>query len=73
MNNLFKKDSIFQWSQSCEEAFTLLKKAFCEIVTLLFPNLSKQFILDIDASDFGIGAVLSIKNQSNIEQPIAYY
>ena len=50
-----------------------MKKEFCEIVTLSFPNFSKPFILDTDASDFGIGAVLSQRNQSNIEQPIAYY
>ena len=70
---LLHKDSTFQWSLSCEKAFTRLKKEFCEIVTLSFPNCSKPFILDTDASDFGIGAVLSQRNQSNIAQPIVYY
>ena len=64
---------MFQWSQSCDEAFTRLKIAFCEIVTLSFVYCSKPFILDTNASDFGIGAVLSQRNQSNIKQPIVYY
>ena len=73
MNKLLQKDSIVQVSQSCEEGFTRLKKAFCELVTLAFPNFSKPFILDTDESDFGIGALLSQRNQSNIAQPIVYY
>ena len=48
-------------------------RLFCEIVTLAFPNFSKPFILDTDASDMGIGVVLSQLNKSNVEQPVAYY
>ena len=70
MNKLLQKDSTRR-SQSCEEAFTRLKNAFFEIVTLSFPNFSKPLIFDTDASDFGIGAVLSQRNQTNVEQPIA--
>lgn len=73
LNKLLQKDQIFQWSPACEEAFQTLKKAFCEIVTLAYPNFAVPFIVDTDASDFGIGAVLSQKNSANIEQPIAYY
>ena len=46
---------------------------FCKIVTLAFPDFSKPFILDTDASDVGIGKVLSQLNKSNVEQPVAYY
>ena len=57
----------------CEEAFKTLKKAFIEVVTLVYPDLSKPFIVDTDASDVGIGAVLYQLTISNVEQPLAYY
>ena len=59
--------------QSCEDAFKALKKALLEVVTLAYPDFSKPFIVDTDASDVGIGAVLSQLNNSNVEQPLAYY
>ena len=64
---------MFQWNETCEQAFNSLKKAFCEIVTLKFPNFSRPFIFDTDASDVGIGAVLFQLNKVNVEQPVGYY
>ena len=57
----------------CEEAFKTLKKAFIEVVPLAYPDFSKPFIVDTDASDVEIGAVLSHLNISNVKQPLAYY
>ena len=73
LNKLLQKNKHFQWSGECEEAFVSLKKAFCEVVTLAYPNFSKEFTVDTDASDFGIGAVISQLNQNGVEQPIGYY
>ena len=42
-------------------------------LTLVYPDLSKLFIVDTDPSDVGIGAVLSQLNKSNVKQPLAYY
>ena len=39
---------------------------------MAFPNYSKPFILDTDASDAGIGAVLSQLDDNSREQVIAY-
>ena len=73
LKKLLQKDHLFQWNEACEQAFNSLKKAFCEIVTLMFLNCSRPFIVDTDASDVGIGAVLSQLNEMNVEQPIGYY
>ena len=72
-NKLLENDSSFQWTAQCEDAMTAIKKAFCEVVTLAYPDFQKQFIVDTDASDYGIGAVLSQQNQFNVEQPVSYY
>ena len=73
LNKLLQKDHTFHWSSLCEESFTLLKKAFSDVVTLAYPNFSKPFIVDTDASDVGIGAVLSQLNTANVEQPVCYF
>ena len=57
-NKLLQNDSSFQWTAEVEDAMTALKKAFCEVVTLAYPDFQKQFIVDKDASDYGIGHVL---------------
>ena len=59
LNKLLQKNNSFWWAVECEDAFKTLKKAILEVVTFAYPDFSKPFIVDIDASDVGIGAVLS--------------
>jgi len=61
-----------KWNSSCEEAFQKLKAALQEspIIKVAEPDL--PFILQTDASDRGIGAVLSQKDTEGIEHPVAY-
>jgi len=49
-----------------------LKKALLEATTLVFPIPGTQCILDTDASDVAVGAVLS-QMIDGVERPIAFY
>ena len=44
----------------------------CSPPILCYPNYSKPFLLDTDASDSGIGAVLSQLDDDGNEQVVAY-
>jgi hypothetical protein len=49
----------FQWSDSTLMAFEKLKEAMTTTPVLSFPDFSKEFVVEIDACDTSIGAVLS--------------
>ncbi|XP_061740923.1 uncharacterized protein LOC133541492 [Nerophis ophidion] len=56
---VFRKLSSADWTLECSEAFRKLKQALLENATLAHPDFSKPFLLSIDASSNGLGAVLS--------------
>ena len=71
LTHLTKKGVTFDWTVHCEESFQFLKKALCQSPILAYPRPDHQFILDTDASNNGIGAVLS-QVQDGTEKVIAY-
>ena len=62
----------FQWTPACQERFNQLKKALTEAPVLAYPDYSKLFILETDASLKGLGTVLSQKGDDNKVRVIAY-
>jgi hypothetical protein len=58
LTELLKKGTMFLWTDSCETSFQLLKKALVSSHVLALPNFSKPFVVETDAFDTGIGAVL---------------
>ena len=54
---LLNKDK-FQWNTKVEAAFLTLKKAITQALVLALPNFSKTFVVETDACDVGVGAVL---------------
>ena len=72
LTRLTEKDVKFAWSSECEEAFQKLKNCLVNTPILVYPDLTKPFILDTDASGVGIGAVLS-QLQGGKERVVAYY
>ena len=71
LSRLTRKDVPFNWSSECQSSFEILRKALCEAPILAYPLPEGQFILDTDASNIGIGSVLSLF-QNGKEQVIAY-
>ena len=73
LNELLQKDTEFQWTEECSNAFNTLRKHLTsEPIVLKFPDFSKQFILYTDASDYAIGYVFGQKDDDNKEHVIAY-
>ena len=71
LHQLTQKSTKFLWTQQCQDAFQKLKKRFTEAPILAFPHFDAPFILYTDASDYGIGSVLSQKIDG-AERVIAY-
>ena len=67
-----KKSASFKWTEDCQQAFDKLRHLLVSPPILVFPDSSKPFILDTDASDFGIGAVLSQVDDDGQERVVAY-
>ena len=61
----------FKWSHDCGLAFRTLKEKLVSAPVLAFPCFEQKFVLDCDASDYGLGAVIS-QRQDETEQVIAY-
>lgn len=60
-----------KWTDSCKNAFQALKTALTNAPVLAFADFSKSFILDIDASHQGLGAVLSQEHGSKC-RPVVF-
>ncbi|KAJ8389317.1 hypothetical protein AAFF_G00121820 [Aldrovandia affinis] len=59
LHQLTEKRQRFTWSPASLNAFDHLHKALITTPILLIPDLTKPFLLDTDASNNGVGAVLS--------------
>ncbi|KAL2087309.1 hypothetical protein ACEWY4_018368 [Coilia grayii] len=71
LHQLTEKGRRFKWTEVCQAAFEQLKLSLMSAPILGYPDPSKTFILDTDASDAGIGAVLSQEGLEG-EYVIAY-
>ena len=71
LTRLTEKSVEFVWGKEEEEAWQLLKDELVKAPILAYPDPEKEFILDTDASGYGIGAVLS-QVQEGKERVIAY-
>ena len=65
------KDVPFVWRPECATAFLRLRDALIRAPILAFPTESGDYVLDTDASNFGLGGVLS-QIQNGQERVIAY-
>ena len=71
LTNLTKKSVRFSWNDDCQNAFETLKQLLVTAPVLAYPLSEGEYILDTDASNFAVGAVLS-QVQNGEERVIAY-
>ncbi|GFW48288.1 retrovirus-related Pol polyprotein from transposon 297 [Trichonephila clavipes] len=60
------------WTTECENAFRELKGKLIDKPVLYAPNFEREFIVQTDASNAGMGAVLTQLNEQGEEHPILY-
>jgi hypothetical protein len=72
LTKLTEERRIFEWSTDTEAAFRALKEALCTAPVLGYPEAWEKFIVDTDASNVGIGGVLSQVQNGN-ERVVAYF
>ena len=63
LNALLRKDQIWKWTQECQNAFETLKGEIASRPVSAYPDFSKPFRLYTDASNLGLGAILSQKQE----------
>lgn len=59
------------WTEDCEYAFQTLKGLLTSAPVLAYADFSRPFVLEVDASHQGLGAVLSQDHQGKL-RPIAF-
>lgn len=67
LTNLLKKGVLFTWTSETQAAFEALKQALVSTPVLQLPNFTKPFVIQTDASEKGVGAVLQQEGH-----PLAY-
>ena len=72
LHSLTEKGVPFDWSGECENAFKQLKRVLTEAPILNYPIEDGDFVIDTDASNVGVGGVLS-QIQNGQETVISYF
>ncbi|ROT65803.1 hypothetical protein C7M84_016211 [Penaeus vannamei] len=72
LHQLTRKGASFVWDEACHQAFVALKQALVEAPVLPYPDPSLPYIIDTDASQEGVGVILS-QLKDGQEYVVAYY
>ena len=72
LHGLLHHNAPWLWSSECDQAFKRAKEMLVGNNLLVHYDHSKPLVLCVDASSYGLGAVLSHKYPNGSEKPIAY-
>jgi len=73
LTHLTRKDIPWKFDSSCQDAFNSLKKAFTSAPILTHWIPDAQLIVETNASDYALTAILSIVNEDNEVHPVAFH
>jgi hypothetical protein len=68
-----KAKTAFNWTEAAGNAFATLKRLFTEAPILVHFHPEKPTVVETDASDFALGAVLSQVQETKRLHPVAYH
>ena len=72
MTRLTRKDTPWLWTSQCQQAFDSLKEAFTNAPILTHWEPDCPLIVETDASDYAIAAILSLKKSDGEIHPVAF-
>jgi hypothetical protein len=76
LTRLLKKENLagrFVWDGKAQEAFEQLQRAFTTAPVLHHFDETKPVVLEADASDLALGAVVSQYGEDGLLHPVAYH
>lgn len=71
LTRLTRKNTPWKWTPQCQEAFDTLKKAFTSAPTLAQWKPGAPLIVETDASDYALAAILSMVTDDGVH-PLAF-
>jgi hypothetical protein len=69
LHDLMKKGQKFEWTFECQNGFDSLRTSLTDLTTVYLPDLNMPFIIQCDASEVGLGAVL-IQEKEGVRYPL---
>ena len=72
LHDRVKKDKKWEWTEKEERAFKKLKKRFTKEPVLAAPDIDKKMRMEVDASDYATGGVLSMECEDGLWRPVTF-
>ena len=73
LTHLIQKDILWKFDSFCHDAFNSLKKAFISTSILTYWISNVQLIMETDALDYALTAILFIVNKKNEVHPVTFH
>ena len=72
LHDMVKKDKKWEWTEKQEKAFKELKEWFTKEPVLAALDIDKKMRMEVDASDYTMGGVLSMECKDGLWRLVAF-